>query len=92
LVDWKRPALILEQCYIMAGRVTASAASPVAIWILVVLATLWFLRAARTVLIPIAPAAVLVTDPAMPGEDGYTPAAARSRAHWARSGTGRRLR
>jgi predicted PurR-regulated permease PerM len=49
----------------MASRVAASAASPIAIWILVALAMLWFLRAARTVLIPIA-LAVLISYPLEP--------------------------
>jgi predicted PurR-regulated permease PerM len=44
---------------LMPGRVGASAASPVALWILVALATVWFLRAAKTVLIPIALAVLI---------------------------------
>jgi predicted PurR-regulated permease PerM len=43
----------------MARTAGASAASPVAIWILVALATIWFLRAARAVLIPIALAVLI---------------------------------
>jgi predicted PurR-regulated permease PerM len=43
----------------MAGRPTASTATSVGIWILVALATLWFLRAAQTVLIPIALAVLI---------------------------------
>jgi predicted PurR-regulated permease PerM len=43
----------------MAGQVAASTASPLAIWILVALATLWFLRTARTVLIPVALAVLI---------------------------------
>jgi predicted PurR-regulated permease PerM len=38
----------------MAGRASASATVPVAIWILVAFGTVWFLRAAQTLLIPIA--------------------------------------
>jgi predicted PurR-regulated permease PerM len=38
----------------MARPTAASAVSPAAMWILVALASLWFLRAAKTVLIPIA--------------------------------------
>jgi predicted PurR-regulated permease PerM len=38
----------------MAGRASASATVPVAIWILVALGTVWFLQAAQTLLIPIA--------------------------------------
>jgi predicted PurR-regulated permease PerM len=43
----------------MAVRIAASTASPVATWILVALGGLWFLRAARTVLIPIALAVLI---------------------------------
>jgi predicted PurR-regulated permease PerM len=43
----------------MASRVRASATSSVALWILATLAALWFLRAARTVLIPIALAVLI---------------------------------
>jgi predicted PurR-regulated permease PerM len=44
----------------MAGRRSASATTPVAVWILASVATLWFLRAAAALLIPIA-VAVLIT-------------------------------
>jgi predicted PurR-regulated permease PerM len=43
----------------MARSANASAASPIAMWILVALASLWFLRAARTVLTPIALAVLI---------------------------------
>jgi predicted PurR-regulated permease PerM len=43
----------------MAARSAASTVSSRAIWILVALATLWFLRAAKTVLIPIALAVLI---------------------------------
>jgi predicted PurR-regulated permease PerM len=43
----------------MTGRLAASAASSAGIWILVALATIWFLRAAQTVLIPMALAVLI---------------------------------
>lgn len=43
----------------MAWRARASAVSPLAIWVLVALVVLWFLREAKTVLIPIALAVLI---------------------------------
>jgi predicted PurR-regulated permease PerM len=52
-------ALILDLSPPMAGVTRASSSTSVAIWILVALATLWFLRAAQSLLIPIALAVLI---------------------------------